>query len=47
MREVIALAEEWAAVTDSEIMNIDNSKYLSLSTLQKEKVLSHLRLVRF
>uniref|UniRef100_A0A158Q6S5 Leuk-A4-hydro_C domain-containing protein n=1 Tax=Elaeophora elaphi TaxID=1147741 RepID=A0A158Q6S5_9BILA len=46
MREVVALAEEWANMTDSEIMNIDNSKYLSLSTLQKEKVLSHLRLLK-
>ncbi|KAL3998959.1 Peptidase M1 family protein [Acanthocheilonema viteae] len=46
IREVVALAEEWMNMSDSEIMNIDNSKYLSLSTLQKEKVLSHLRLTK-
>uniref|UniRef100_A0A1I8ERW6 Leukotriene A-4 hydrolase n=1 Tax=Wuchereria bancrofti TaxID=6293 RepID=A0A1I8ERW6_WUCBA len=44
MREVVELAEEWANMTDSEIMNIDNKKYLSLSAMQKEKVLSYLRL---
>lgn len=47
MREVVALAEEWANLADSELMKINNSKYLSLSALQKEKVLCHLRLVRF
>lgn len=47
MREVIALADEWINLTDSQIMDINNSKYLSLSMLQKEKVLTHLRLVGF
>ncbi|KAM3720883.1 Aminopeptidase ltah-1.1 [Dirofilaria immitis] len=45
MLEAVALADEWANMTDSEIINIDNSKYLALSTLQKVKgPLSHAKL---
>ncbi|VDK76038.1 unnamed protein product, partial [Onchocerca ochengi] len=46
MHEAVSLAEEWMSMADSEIMNIDKTKYLSLSTLQKVKVLSHLRLAK-
>ncbi|VDK82515.1 unnamed protein product [Litomosoides sigmodontis] len=46
MREVVALANEWIDLRDSQIMDITNSKFLSLSTLQKEKVLTHLRLAK-
>ncbi|VDK51138.1 unnamed protein product [Gongylonema pulchrum] len=44
MRDAIALARQWAEMDDGDLAKIDSSRYNSLSTLQKVKVLDHLRL---